>query len=218
MDSSFIIKYLYLSSLSWEHAPLRKIGFSLCYTTSDRICHLIGRYYYLGLLHWPGTCLAINQTSEAPISKLSYCESHQTFSQIAHRSCKVFILWDIQSMNGYGSEQPALVGTGLSRGVGLDDFQRSLSTSDILWVCDQFLSHVWHDAENVLFSLTPHMYSTQCTRDPDKKIQQYTMPVVPPQPDSAAGHLSTVIIQWRKPPSLGYTSEPTWWVLRLSLI
>lgn len=52
--------------LSWEHAPLRKICFCLCYIISDRICHLIGRCYYLRLLHWSGTCLATYQSSGAP--------------------------------------------------------------------------------------------------------------------------------------------------------
>lgn len=136
MDSSFIIKYLHLSSLSWEHTPLRKNHFGLWYTISDRICHLIGRYYYLGLLHWPGTYLATNQPSGAPhlietdrkISlntrkkKHFYCESHQTLSQVTCRSYRVSILGDVQNLTGYGLEQPLLAYPVLSRCVALVDF------------------------------------------------------------------------------------------------
>lgn len=95
--------------------------------------------------------------------KLFYCESHQTLSQVAHGSWRVSILWDIQNLSSYGSEQPGLVDPGLSRGVGLADFQRSLPTSAILWVWDQFLAYVWHNIKAL--SPCPHTHTQHSAQE-----------------------------------------------------
>lgn len=64
---------------------------------------------------------------------LFYCKGGQTLEHVAQRCYRPSILRNIQNQTGLGLEQPALVDSVLSGGLGLQDVQRSFPTSAILW-------------------------------------------------------------------------------------
>jgi len=64
--------------------------------------------------------------------KRFYHMGGQTLEQVAQKVCGVSILRDMQTPVGHGSGQPAVVEVVLSRRIGLDSLQTSLSTSTVL--------------------------------------------------------------------------------------
>lgn len=81
-----------------------------------------------------GVSLGSADGTECPWGTFALTDSGWTLGQVSQRGCPIFTFGDTQNLTVHSPEQPAVADSALSK--GLDDLQRCLPASAVLWFCN----------------------------------------------------------------------------------
>lgn len=78
-----------------------------------------------------------------PSETVNILYTHSLLEQVILSACWVSVAVDSERLTGHGPEQPTIVYPSLNGRVGLDELQRSIPTSMILWL---YWLHAYHSS------------------------------------------------------------------------